>query len=68
MGEERRAQAKLRGLMSINIIRAAGPASCQFVEGRIVSSHKHWEQRLSFLRITFQRNGFQVSEKDTLDL
>ena len=54
--------------MNINIIRAAGPASCQFVEDRIVSSHKHWEQRLSFLRITFQRNDLQVSKKDTLDL
>lgn len=34
-----------------------------------LSSHRNWEtEALSFLVITFQRNGFQVLEKGTPDL
>ena len=55
--------------MTIYVIRPSGPASYQFVEVRIVSSHRDWEsETLYFLMITFQRNGFQVIEKDTPDL
>lgn len=54
------------GLVSVNADEASCICELAIIEVRIPPSHREWEtEALSFLMITFQRNGFHVLGKGT---